>query len=156
LQCLAGAPVDGFEDQARHEDSVPSGLQQHCGEVQQDYMATAFVDAEASTLDWEVYLAPLLFAYNTAVSSFTKVTPFEATFGYNPRVPLWEGVLYPGTRLTKGRILQNTLLRSSIHSCEWARLPTTTTNRSGRNIRTSMTLPTRSSTCRTLPAVRSR
>jgi hypothetical protein len=40
-------------------------------------------------------LAPLLFAYNTAVSSSTKVTPFEATFGYDQRVPLWEGVQYP-------------------------------------------------------------
>jgi hypothetical protein len=59
------------------------------------YIATALVDAEASTLDWEVYLVPLLFAYNTAVSSSTKVTPFKATFGYDPRVPLWEGVQYP-------------------------------------------------------------
>jgi hypothetical protein len=59
------------------------------------YIATALVDAEASTLDWEAYLAPLLFAYNTAVSSSTKVTPFEATLGYDPRVPLWEGVQYP-------------------------------------------------------------
>jgi hypothetical protein len=45
------------------------------------YIATALVDAEASMLDWEAYLAQLLFAYNTAVSSSTKVTPFEATFG---------------------------------------------------------------------------
>jgi transposase InsO family protein len=59
------------------------------------YIATALVDAEALTLDLEAYLAPLLFAYNTAVSSLTKVTPFEATFGYDPRVPLWEGVQYP-------------------------------------------------------------
>jgi transposase InsO family protein len=59
------------------------------------YIAMALVDAEASTFDWEAYLAPLLFAYNTAVSSSTKVTPFEATFGYDPRLPLWEGVQYP-------------------------------------------------------------
>jgi transposase InsO family protein len=65
------------------------------------YIATALVDAEASTLDWEVYLAPLLFAYNTAVSSSTKVTPFEATFGYDPRVPLWEGVQYPGDEVVE-------------------------------------------------------
>jgi hypothetical protein len=59
------------------------------------------VDAEASTLDWEAYLAPLLFAYNTSVSSSTKVTPFEATFGYDPRVPLWEGVEYPGDQIVE-------------------------------------------------------
>jgi hypothetical protein len=65
------------------------------------YIATALVDAEASTLDREAYLAPLLFAYNTAVSSSTKVTPFEATFGYDPRVPLWEGVHYPGDEVVE-------------------------------------------------------
>jgi hypothetical protein len=65
------------------------------------YIAMALVDAEASTLDWEAYLAPLLFAYNTAVSSSTKVTPFEATFGYDPRVPLWEGVEYPGDKIVE-------------------------------------------------------
>jgi hypothetical protein len=65
------------------------------------HIATALVDAEASTLDLEAYLAPLLFAYNTAVSSSTKVTPFEATFGYDPRVPLWEGVQYPGDEIVE-------------------------------------------------------
>jgi hypothetical protein len=65
------------------------------------YIATALVDAEVSTLDWEAYLAPLLFAYNTAVSSSTKVTPFESRFGYDPRVPLWEGVQYPGDKVVE-------------------------------------------------------
>jgi hypothetical protein len=35
------------------------------------------------------------------VSSSTKVTPFEATFGYDPRVPLWEGVQYPGDKVVE-------------------------------------------------------
>jgi hypothetical protein len=52
-------------------------------------------------LDWEAYLAPLLFAYNTPVSCSTKVTPFEATFGYNPRVSLWEGYQYPGDEIVE-------------------------------------------------------
>jgi hypothetical protein len=68
--------------------------------ILKNYIATALVDAEASTLDWEAYLAPLLFAYNTATSS-TKVTPFEATFGYDPRVPLWEGFQYPGDEVVE-------------------------------------------------------
>jgi hypothetical protein len=29
------------------------------------------------------------------------VTPFEATFGYDPRVPLWEGVKYPGVEIVE-------------------------------------------------------
>jgi hypothetical protein len=55
------------------------------------YLATAILDAEKSTLDWESYLGPLMFSYNTAIHSATRLTPFETVFGYNPRVPLWEG-----------------------------------------------------------------
>jgi hypothetical protein len=65
------------------------------------YIATTLVDAEASTRDWEAYLAPLLFAYNRAVSSSTKVTPFKATLRYYPRVPLWEGVEYSGEEIVE-------------------------------------------------------
>jgi hypothetical protein len=45
-----------------------------------------------STLDWEQCLAPLMFNYNTSINKSTKITPFHATFNYNPRVPLWSGV----------------------------------------------------------------
>jgi transposase InsO family protein len=69
--------------------------------IHKHYIATALVDAEATTLNWEAYLAPFLFAYNLAVSSSTKVTPFEATFGYDSRVPLWEGVQYSGDEIVE-------------------------------------------------------
>jgi hypothetical protein len=65
------------------------------------YIVTALVDPEALTLDWEAYLATLLFAYNMAVSSSTKVTPFEAAFGHDLRVLLWEGVKYPGDKIVE-------------------------------------------------------
>jgi hypothetical protein len=45
-----------------------------------------------STLDWEQCLAPLMFNYNTSINKSTQITPFHATFNYNPRVPLWIGV----------------------------------------------------------------
>jgi hypothetical protein len=45
-----------------------------------------------STLDWEQYLAPLMFNYNTSINKLTKISPFHATFNYNPRMPLWSGV----------------------------------------------------------------
>jgi hypothetical protein len=45
-----------------------------------------------STLDWEQCLASLMFNYNTSINKSTKITPFHATFNYNPRVPLWSGV----------------------------------------------------------------
>jgi hypothetical protein len=45
-----------------------------------------------STLDWEQCLAPIMLYYNTSINKSTKITPFHATFNYNPRVPLWSGV----------------------------------------------------------------
>jgi hypothetical protein len=93
--------VDSVKDQARRDNSVLSSAVETFNKILKHYIATALVDAEASTLDWEAYLALLLFAYNTAVSSSTKVTPFEATFGYDLRVPLWEGVQYPGDEVVE-------------------------------------------------------
>jgi hypothetical protein len=33
-----------------------------------------------------------MFNYNTSINKSTKITPFHATFNYNPRVPLWSRV----------------------------------------------------------------
>jgi len=46
---------------------------------------SAFVDD--TTLDWEMYLPPLMFSYNTSMHSTTKFTPFFLTFGQQPRAP---------------------------------------------------------------------
>ena len=40
-----------------------------------------------STLDWELYLAPLMFSYNTSFHRSVKNTPFYLTFGMEPRLP---------------------------------------------------------------------
>jgi hypothetical protein len=40
-----------------------------------------------STLDWKLYLAPLLFLYNTSFHRSVKTTPFYLTFGMEPRLP---------------------------------------------------------------------
>jgi hypothetical protein len=34
-----------------------------------------------STLDWELYLAPLMFSYNTSFHRSIKISPFFLTFG---------------------------------------------------------------------------
>ena len=47
----------------------------------------SFVDE--STLDWELYLMPLMFAYNTSVHSATKLSPHELTYGVPARTPLF-------------------------------------------------------------------
>ena len=48
------------------------------------YLAS-FVDD--STLNWEDYLAPLMFSYNTSFHRSIKTTPFFVTFGIEPRQP---------------------------------------------------------------------
>ncbi len=40
-----------------------------------------------SNLDWELYLAPLMFSYNTSFHRSIKATPFYLTFGMEPRLP---------------------------------------------------------------------
>ena len=48
------------------------------------YLAS-FVDD--STLDWECFLAPLMFSYNTTFHRSLKTSPFFMTFGLHPRLP---------------------------------------------------------------------
>jgi hypothetical protein len=48
------------------------------------YLAS-FVDD--STLNWEDYLAPLMFCYNTSFHRSIKTTPFFVTYGIEPRQP---------------------------------------------------------------------
>jgi len=40
-----------------------------------------------STLDWELYLATLMFWYNTSFHRSIKTYPFFLTFGMEPRLP---------------------------------------------------------------------
>jgi len=40
-----------------------------------------------STLDWELYLAPLMFSYNTSFHQTIKTSPFFLTYGMEPRLP---------------------------------------------------------------------
>jgi len=46
---------------------------------------SSFVDK--STLDWELYLAPLMLYYNTSHHRAIKTSPFFLTFGVEPRLP---------------------------------------------------------------------
>ena len=53
-------------------------------------LAAMLAEAEKSTIDWPLYVAPLMFAYNTSVNRMSKCSPFHAMFGYDPRVPFWD------------------------------------------------------------------
>jgi hypothetical protein len=54
------------------------------------FLSTSIAQEKASTLDWERHLGPLMLAYNSSNHNATKSTPFRVTFGYDPRVPMWE------------------------------------------------------------------
>ena len=49
----------------------------------------SFVDS--TTLDWELYLAPLMFCYNTSFHRSVQNTPFFLTYGMEPRLPSFPG-----------------------------------------------------------------
>ena len=44
-----------------------------------------------TTLDWELYLAPLMFCYNTSFHRSVQNTPFFLTYGMEPRLPSFPG-----------------------------------------------------------------
>ena len=48
------------------------------------YLASFVSD---DTLDWEQYLAPLMFCYNTSFHRSIKTTPYFLTYGQEPRLP---------------------------------------------------------------------
>ena len=51
--------------------------------------------AKEKSMQWEPYIAPLMFSYNTACHRATKESPFLTLFGYDPRAPLWpEGDIF--------------------------------------------------------------
>ncbi len=54
------------------------------------YLAKAVAEAEVETGHFADFIPAVVFAYNTSVHTKTKTTPFLATFGYDPRTPLWD------------------------------------------------------------------
>ena len=54
-----------------------------------NFLRRAILYSKNSSLDWELYLGPLMLSYNSGISKTTRVTPFYATVGIDPNVPLW-------------------------------------------------------------------
>ena len=57
---------------------------ERCNQTVAKYLAS-FVNS--TTLDWELYLAPLAFSYNTSLHRTTKATPHGLTYGEEARIP---------------------------------------------------------------------
>ena len=53
-----------------------------CNKTIATYLRT---QVDNSTLDWELYMAPMAFAYNTSFHRTIKTSPFTLTYGTEPR-----------------------------------------------------------------------
>ena len=74
---------------ATHQKTSPyhprtNGCAETCNKTIAKYLASF---TSQNTLDWELYVAPLEFSYNTSFHETIKTSPFEVTFGLPPRVP---------------------------------------------------------------------
>jgi hypothetical protein len=104
--CHLGAPLDLMTDQgkefcAKVSDDLFKRLgtthlttllhHPHCNsqvEVANKTIAKYLASlCDNSTLDWELYLAPLMFSYNTSFHCSIKSLPLFLTFGMEPRLP---------------------------------------------------------------------
>jgi hypothetical protein len=55
-----------------------------------------------------------MFNYNMSINKSTKITPFQATFNYNPRVPLWIGVEHRFDKHLKNAMGKDTLIPENL------------------------------------------
>ena len=53
-----------------------------CNKTVAQYLKT---QVESNTLDWELYMAPMAFSYNTSFHKTIKTTPFKLTFGQDAK-----------------------------------------------------------------------
>jgi transposase InsO family protein len=104
--CRYGVPLELITDQGREfvnklSDEIFKllGLQHHTttarhpqcnaqAEVANKTIAKYLsTHVNETTLDWEIYIAPLMFAYNTSFHKSISNSPFFLTFGIEPRLP---------------------------------------------------------------------
>ena len=52
----------------------------------------SLVKLSIENTDWDLHIAPVLFAYRTAKQSTTKITPFMLTYGREAKLPLDDDV----------------------------------------------------------------
>ena len=69
-----------------------NGQVESFNKVMAAYLRKVMADAEASSLDWEVFLGPLMISYNSSTNSTTRIAPHKALLGYDSRLPLWSGL----------------------------------------------------------------
>ena len=73
-----------------HYHPKANGLAEQFNQVIQGYMRTALHVAKRDNRNFEDFILPLQFAYNTSWHHTNRCTPHEATYGYPHRAPLWE------------------------------------------------------------------
>ena len=84
-----------------HYHPKANGLAEQFNQVIQGYMRTALHVAKRDNRNFEDFILPLQFAYNTSWHHTNRCSPHEATYGYPHRAPLWEdysGLFQPRER----------------------------------------------------------
>ena len=84
-----------------HYHPKANGLAEQFNQVIQGYMRTALHVAKRDNRNFEDFILPLQFAYNTSWHHTNRCSPHEAMYGYPHRAPLWED--YSGLFQPRGR-----------------------------------------------------
>jgi hypothetical protein len=71
-------------DEASDYLGSTSAVQQSGGEIQQTIAKYLNSFVNSTTLDWELYLAPLILCYNTSFHRSVQNTPYFLTYGMEP------------------------------------------------------------------------
>ena len=72
---------------------------------------------DETNLNWEWYLAPLMFSYNTSYHSTTKTTLFNLLYGMKPRLPSFPvEELQRQTAVNQARSTRNIMTRRQRHT----------------------------------------
>ena len=67
-----------------------NGRAEKMNDILAAYLRKARAISESNKTDFVQYLGPLALHYNTTVCSTTRVSPHDALFGYNAKLPLWQ------------------------------------------------------------------
>ena len=91
--------------------------------VMAEYIRKMLAEATKNSMQWEEYINPLMFSYNTSLHDSIKMSPHMAMFGYDPRAPIFadlkdklqEDIIIPGEDLFARQRIMRDLVRGNAY-----------------------------------------
>ena len=88
------------------------------------YINKMLLETEQKSTEWEQFVLPLMFSYNTTLHSAINMSPHTAMFGYSAREPLWpelkdlleDDVVIPGQNLLAKHARAQEFIRKQAHT----------------------------------------